>query len=212
MRVYITSLMISCWTPQHLLRKIVYFLMKRNSFLKLIVNSITFFWFSMRRLISVLMQMKIEEAKAQETEALQSALTDVKLKLKETQETKSAEISRLQSALQDMQLEIEELSKGLEMSNDLSAENEQLKVSPLKSLCVEDNVLRFLHVLSVYFCLMLFLYKELVSSLQNKNDEDVSKLSEEQIKQEVPVIDQTAIIKLEAENQQLKVRLLNLDS
>lgn len=59
---------------------------------------------------------------------------------------------------------------------------------------------------------MLFLYKELVSSLQNKNDGDVSKLSEEQIKQEVPVIDQTAIIKLEAENQQLKVRLHNLDS
>lgn len=59
---------------------------------------------------------------------------------------------------------------------------------------------------------MLFLYKELVSSLQNKNDGDVSKLSEEQIKQEVPVIDQTAIIKLEAENQQLKVRLRNLYS
>ncbi|CAF2261962.1 unnamed protein product, partial [Brassica napus] len=125
------------------------------------------------------MRMKIEEAKAQETEALQSALTDVKLKLKETQETKSAEISRLQSALQDMQLEIEELSKGLEMSNDLSAENEQLK--------------------------------ELVSSLQNKNDEDVSKLSEEQIKQEVPVIDQTAIIKLEAENQQLKELVSSLE-
>lgn len=59
---------------------------------------------------------------------------------------------------------------------------------------------------------MLFLYKELVSSLQNKNDGDVRKLSEEQIKQEVPVIDQTAIIKLEAENQQLKVRLRNLYS
>ncbi|KAF2618048.1 hypothetical protein F2Q68_00038280 [Brassica cretica] len=98
---------------------------------------------------------------------------------KETQETKSAEISRLQSALQDMQLEIEELSKGLEMSNDLSAENEQLKVSP--------------------------------SSLQNKNDGDVSKLSEEQIKQEVPVIDQTAIIKLEAENQQLKELVSSLE-
>uniref|UniRef100_M4EP56 Uncharacterized protein n=1 Tax=Brassica campestris TaxID=3711 RepID=M4EP56_BRACM len=125
------------------------------------------------------MRMEIEEAKSQEIEALQSALTDIKLKLKETQETKSAEISRLQSALQDMQLEIEELSKGLEMSNDLSAENEQLK--------------------------------ELVSSLQNKNDGDVSKLSEEQIKQEVPVIDQTAIIKLEAENQQLKELVSSLE-
>lgn len=48
--------------------------------------------------------------------------------------------------------------------------------------------------------------------MQNKNDGDVRKLSEEQIKQEVPVIDQTAIIKLEAENQQLKVRLRNLYS
>ncbi|KAG2320267.1 hypothetical protein Bca52824_013480 [Brassica carinata] len=73
------------------------------------------------------MRMEVEEAKSQEVEALQSALTDMKLQLRETQETKSAEISRLQSALQDMQLEIEELSKGLEMSNDLSAENEQLK-------------------------------------------------------------------------------------
>lgn len=59
---------------------------------------------------------------------------------------------------------------------------------------------------------MLFLYKELVSSLQNKNDGDVSKLGEEPTKQEVPVIDQTAIIKLEAENQQLKVGVHNLDS
>lgn len=84
----------------------------------------------MRRLISVLVvQIKIEEAKAQEIEVLQSALTDIKLQLRETQETKSAEISRLQSALQDMQLELDELSKGLELSNDLSAENEQLKVS-----------------------------------------------------------------------------------
>ncbi|KAL0797347.1 hypothetical protein Bca101_052521 [Brassica carinata] len=78
--------------------------------------------------IAVLVQMEVEEAKSQEVEALQSALTDMKLQLRETQETKSAEISRLQSALQDMQLEIEELSKGLEMSNDLSAENEQLKL------------------------------------------------------------------------------------
>lgn len=74
--------------------------------------------------------MEIEEAKSQEIEALQSALTDTKLQLRETQETKSAEISNLQSALQDMQLELDELSKGLEMTNDLAAENEQLKVSP----------------------------------------------------------------------------------
>ena len=94
----------------------------------------------MRHLIWLLMQMELEGAKNQEVEELKAALNDMKLQLGETQETKSAEISRLQSALQDMQLEIEELSKGLEMSNDLSAENEQLKVSPLKSLCVEDNV------------------------------------------------------------------------
>lgn len=94
------------------------------------MNTTKFFWFYMRPPDQcVLVQMEIEEAKSQEVEALQSALTDVKLQLKETQETKSAEISRLQSALQDMQLEIEELSKGLEMSNDLSSENEQLKVS-----------------------------------------------------------------------------------
>lgn len=56
-----------------------------------------------------------------------------------------------------------------------------------------------------------------MSSLQNKIDEseikyeEISKLSEERIKQEVPVIDQTAIIKLEAENQQLKVGFLDTD-
>ncbi|KAG2320268.1 hypothetical protein Bca52824_013481 [Brassica carinata] len=95
---------------------------------------------------------------------------------------RGSKISRsrsITSALQDMQLEIEELSKGLEMSNDLSAENEQLK--------------------------------ELVSSLQKKNDGDVNNLSEEPMKQEVPVIDQTAIIKLEAENQQLKELVSSLE-
>ncbi|XP_020870370.1 myosin-7 isoform X1 [Arabidopsis lyrata subsp. lyrata] len=131
------------------------------------------------------MRMEIEEAKSQEIEALQSALTDIKLQLRETQETKSKEISDLQSALQDMQLEIEELSKGLEMSNDLAAENEQLKDS--------------------------------VSLLQNKIDEserkyeEISKISEERIKEEVPVIDQSAIIKLEAENQQLKALVSSLE-
>lgn len=88
----------------------------------------------MRHLISVLVQMEIEEAKSQEIKTLQSALTDIKLQLRETQETKSKEITDLQSALQDMQLEIEELSKGLEMSNDLAAENEQLKVSHKSSM------------------------------------------------------------------------------
>lgn len=50
-----------------------------------------------------------------------------------------------------------------------------------------------------------------MSSLQNKIDEserkyeEISKISEERIKEEVPVIDQSAIIKLEAENQQLTV-------
>lgn len=77
-------------------------------------------------------------------------------------------------------------------------------------MAVLKIMFKILYVLSLYFCLMLFLYKELVSSLQNKNDGDLSKLSEELIKQEVPVIDQTAIIKLEAENQQLKVGLHNL--
>ncbi|CAL9213704.1 unnamed protein product [Arabidopsis halleri] len=131
------------------------------------------------------MKMEIEEAKSQEIEALQSALTDIKLQLRETQETKSKEISDLQSALQDMQLEIEELSKGLEMSNDLAAENEQLKES--------------------------------VSSLQNKIDEserkyeEISKISEERIKEEVPVIDQSAITKLEAKNQQLKALVSSLE-
>ncbi|KFK42801.1 hypothetical protein AALP_AA1G040500 [Arabis alpina] len=131
------------------------------------------------------MRVEIEEAKSQEIEELQSALTDTKLQLRETQETKSAEISKLQSALQDMQLELDELSKGLELTNDLAAENEQLK--------------------------------ELVSSLQQKIDEseikyeEISKLSEERIKQEVPVIDETAIIKLEAENQQLKELVSSLE-
>ncbi|VYS44998.1 unnamed protein product [Arabidopsis thaliana] len=156
------------------------------------------------------MRMEIEEAKSQEIEALQSVLTDIKLQLRDTQETKSKEISDLQSvltdiklqlrdtqetkskeisdlqsALQDMQLEIEELSKGLEMTNDLAAENEQLKES--------------------------------VSSLQNKIDEserkyeEISKISEERIKDEVPVIDQSAIIKLETENQKLKALVSSME-
>ncbi|EOA39200.1 hypothetical protein CARUB_v10012168mg [Capsella rubella] len=131
------------------------------------------------------MRMEIEEVKSQEIEALQSALTDIKRQLRETQESKSKEVSDLQSALQDMQLEIEELSKGLEMSNDLAAENEQLKES--------------------------------VSSLQNKVEEserkyeEISKLSEERIKEEVPVTDQSAIIKLEAEKQQLKALVSSLE-
>lgn len=56
-----------------------------------------------------------------------------------------------------------------------------------------------------------------MSSLQNKIDEserkyeEISKISEERIKDEVPVIDQSAIIKLETENQKLKVRFLDTD-
>lgn len=67
------------------------------------------------------------------------------------------------------------------------------------------------------FVLFSLFIKELVSSLQNKIDEseikyeEISKLSEERIKLEVPVIDQTAIIKLEAENQQLKVEFIDTD-
>ncbi|VVB07275.1 unnamed protein product [Arabis nemorensis] len=131
------------------------------------------------------MRMELEETKTQEVEDLQSALNDMKLQLGETQETKSEEILKLQSALQDMQLEFEELAKELEMTHDLAAENEQLK--------------------------------ELVSSLQRKIDEsegkyeDTSKLSEEGVKQEVPVIDQGVIIELEAENQQLKALVRSLE-
>lgn len=50
--------------------------------------------------------------------------------------------------------------------------------------------------------------------LQNKIDESERKyeeISKERIKEEVPVIDQSAIIKLEAENQQLKVGFLDTD-
>ena len=63
---------------------------------------------------------------------------------------------------------------------------------------------------SLLLCFLITL-KELVSSLQSKTDvsetkyEETSKLSEGQIKQEVPVIDHDVIIKLEAENEQLKV-------
>ncbi|CAF1821027.1 unnamed protein product, partial [Brassica napus] len=132
-----------------------------------------------------LMRMKLEEAKTQEVEELKAALDDMKLQLGETQETKSEEILKLQSALQDMQLEFEELSKDLEMTHDLASENEHLK--------------------------------ELVSSLQSKTDgsetkyEETSKLSEGQIKQEVPVIDHDVIIKLEAENEQLKTLVSSLE-
>ncbi|CAG7874734.1 unnamed protein product [Brassica rapa] len=131
------------------------------------------------------MRMKLEEAKTQEVEELKAALDDMKLQLGETQESKSEEILKLQSALQDMQLEFEELSKDLEMTHDLAAENEHLK--------------------------------ELVSSLQSKTDgtetkdKETSKLSEGQIKQEVPVIDHDVIIKLEAENEQLKALVSSLE-
>ncbi|WZY92541.1 hypothetical protein YC2023_064870 [Brassica napus] len=131
------------------------------------------------------MRMKLEEAKTQEVEELKAALDDMKLQLGETQESKSEEILKLQSALQDMQLEFEELSKDLEMTHDLAAENEHLK--------------------------------ELVSSLQSKTDgsetkdEETSKLNEGQIKHEVPVIDHDVIIKLEAENEQLKALVSSLE-
>lgn len=84
----------------------------------------------MRHLIWLLMQMELEGAKNQEVEELKAALNDMKLQLGETQETKSEEILKLQSALQDMQLEFEELAKDLEMTHDLAAENENLKVRP----------------------------------------------------------------------------------
>lgn len=69
---------------------------------------------------------------------------------------------------------------------------------------------------SVLF-IFLLTSKELVSSLQRKIDEsegkyeDTSKLSEEGVKQEVPVIDQGVIIQLEAENLQLKVGFPDID-
>ncbi|XP_023640678.1 myosin-10 isoform X4 [Capsella rubella] len=124
------------------------------------------------------MRMELEETKTQEVEELRLALNDMKLQLGETQETKSEEILKLQSALQDMQLEFEELAKELEMTNDLAAENEQLKdlVSSLQRNIDESK---------------------------NKY-EKTSKLSEERVKQEVPFIDQGVIIKLEAENKKLK--------
>ncbi|CAH2059643.1 unnamed protein product [Thlaspi arvense] len=131
------------------------------------------------------MRMELEEAKDQEVEELRAALSDMKLQLGETQETKSEEILKLQSALQDMQLEFEELAKDLEMTHDLAAENEHLK--------------------------------DLVSSLQRKSDEsetqyeETGKLSEERVKQEVPVIEQDVIINLEAENQQLKALVSSLE-
>ncbi|KAF3507359.1 hypothetical protein F2Q69_00001563 [Brassica cretica] len=128
------------------------------------------------------MRMELEEAKNQEVEELKAALSDMKLQLGETQETKSEEILKLQSALQDMQLEFEELAKDLEMTHDLAAENENLK--------------------------------ELVSSLQRKTDESETNYEEtgkQSEKQEVPVIDNDAIIKLEAENQQLKALVSSLE-
>lgn len=56
-----------------------------------------------------------------------------------------------------------------------------------------------------------------MSSLQRKTDESetkykrTNKLSEERVEEEVPVIDQGVIIKLEAENQQLKVGFHEID-
>ncbi|CAA7049436.1 unnamed protein product [Microthlaspi erraticum] len=131
------------------------------------------------------MRIELEEAKNQEVEELRSALKDMKLQLGETQETKSEEISKLRSALQDMQLDFEELAKELEMTNDLAAENDHLK--------------------------------ELVSSLQRKDDEsetkyeETGKLREDRTKPEVSVIEKDVIIKLEAENQQLKALVSSLE-
>ncbi|EFH57530.1 hypothetical protein ARALYDRAFT_321053 [Arabidopsis lyrata subsp. lyrata] len=131
------------------------------------------------------MRMELEEAKTQEVEELRSALNDMKLQLGETQVTKSEEILKLQSALQDMQLEFEELAKELEMTNDLAAENEQLKdlVSSLQRK-IDESETKY---------------------------EETGKLSEEWVKQEVPAIDQGVIIKLEAENQKLKALVTTLE-
>lgn len=71
-------------------------------------------------------------------------------------------------------------------------------------------------VVSVLF-IFLLTSKDLVSSLQRKIDEsetkyeETSMLSEERVKEEVPVIDQGVVIKLEAENQKLKVGFLDID-
>ncbi|KFK31068.1 hypothetical protein AALP_AA6G064300 [Arabis alpina] len=127
------------------------------------------------------MRMELEEAKTQEVEYLQSALNDMKLQLGKTQETKCEEILKLESALQDMQLEFEELAKELEMTNDLAAENEQLK-ELVSSLQRKIDV-------------------------SESKYEETSKLS----KEEVPVIDQGLIIQLEAENQQLKALVSSLE-
>lgn len=54
-----------------------------------------------------------------------------------------------------------------------------------------------------------------MSSLQRKTDESETNYEEtgkQSEKQEVPVIDNDVIIKLEAENQQLKVGFLDIDS
>ncbi|CAH8389372.1 unnamed protein product [Eruca vesicaria subsp. sativa] len=84
-----------------------------------------------------------------------------------------------------LQTALQELSKDLELNHDLAAENEHLK--------------------------------ELVSSLQRKTDgseikdEETSKTSVDRIKHKVPVIDNDVIIKLEAENQQLKALVSSLE-
>lgn len=71
-------------------------------------------------------------------------------------------------------------------------------------------------MVSVLF-IFLLTSKDLVSSLQRKIDEsetkyeETSKLSEERVKQEVPVIDQGVVIKLEAENRKLKVGFPDID-
>ncbi|AAB80627.1 Strong similarity to Arabidopsis myosin MYA1 (gb/Z28389) [Arabidopsis thaliana] len=197
------------------------------------------------------MRMEIEEAKSQEIEALQSVLTDIKLQLRDTQETKSKEISDLQSvltdiklqlrdtqetkskeisdlqsALQDMQLEIEELSKGLEMTNDLAAENEQLKVSH-KILCPNFLLLLSVSVLKTMFMILYSAIikletenqklKALVSSMEEKIDELDRKHDEtspnitEKLKEDVS-FDYEIVSNLEAENERLKVIFLQMYS
>ncbi|XP_024007808.1 myosin-7 isoform X2 [Eutrema salsugineum] len=113
------------------------------------------------------------------------------------------ETGALQDAKTKLENQVEELTSNLELEKKMRMEIEEAKSQEIEALqsSLKDMKLELKELSAENEQL-----KELVSSLQKKNDE-----FERNSTAEVPVIDQTAIVKLEAENQQLKELVSSLE-
>ncbi|KAH0883184.1 hypothetical protein HID58_059280 [Brassica napus] len=124
------------------------------------------------------------------------------------------ETGALQDAKNKLEKELEELTSCLELEKLMRMKLEEAKTQEVEELkaALDDMKLQLGETQETKSEEILKLH-----SLQSKTDgsetkyEETSKLSEGQIKQEVPVIDHDVIIKLEAENEQLKTLVSSLE-